>query len=195
MMKTSLLTIVAISSLSSMAFADKRPVTQAAAKVVASAPTMLKTPKLAKAAAPKVVAPLATDLSITEIDTNLEFGKSYEILDRSHDLKDAKVEESSLKIKAESGIGQAPITASRLADLEYCWDRMPAARRAADTTAVVKLAIEPIGSVAIATVTGDMHPELRKCIVAAAGRWRFPVADDATEVEYAVALKTTVLNK
>lgn len=177
MMKTTAMLSLALGLLATPAFAGKRPVKRAPA-------------------APKavIVAPLPEGLQVTTVDTNLAFGDSYEIFDRSRDIADSKGTEPTLKIKTDSPLNA--ITPQRLADIQYCWDRLPAARRAADTTATIKLAIEPIGTVSIATVTGDhLHVELKKCIVASTDRWRFPVADEATEIEYAIALKTTKLAK
>jgi hypothetical protein len=72
-------------------------------------------------------------------------------------------------------------------DLEYCWLRVPAARRDA-TTAVLKLAVDPTGAVTTAGVSG-VPPEARGCIASAAAAWTFPDADVASDVEYAIDLR------
>ncbi len=156
-----------------------------AGKQVASAPKALKAPV---APAPNTIQPLE---EVAEKPAAAKLGESFDILARRHETTVASDAEPTLKLRGltENQVGQ--VTKSRLTEIEYCWDRLPTARRI-DTTAVLKLSIEPIGSVAAIELKGEMHAELRKCITAAANRWRFPVTDAATEIEYAVALKTAL---
>jgi len=156
-----------------------------AAKTPAKAPA----PAAKKAATPAV----APDALATIEDKPVELGNTgtgFDVFTHKHDVAQAKDSEPTLKF-AKSINGAQMVTGQRLADIEYCWDRLPQARRV-ETTAIIKLAIEPIGSVASSTITGDgLHAEFKKCVADVASRWRFPVTDAATEVELAVGLQST----
>ncbi|MDB4953354.1 MAG: hypothetical protein JWO36_923 [Myxococcales bacterium] len=75
-----------------------------------------------------------------------------------------------------------------LGDVEYCWDRLPAAARKTSTTAIVRLSVETTGIVSDIEVESDVPASAQKCISAAAARWTFPTTEASSEVEYAIAL-------
>jgi hypothetical protein len=75
---------------------------------------------------------------------------------------------------------------ARLADVDYCWLRVPRGKRAA-TTAVLRFSIDAAGTVTTAGVDG-VPADARACIAAAAATWTFPAADVGTEADYAIDL-------
>ena len=83
----------------------------------------------------------------------------------------------------------ANVVKAKLADVQYCWNRLPAAQRKADATAILKLAIDATGEVETVDVGGLVSQDAQRCIAVAAAKWQFPVADELGEFEYAVALR------
>jgi len=78
------------------------------------------------------------------------------------------------------------VVRSHRTELDYCWSRLPAAQRSEGGSFDLQLTIEPKGTVAHVALGGDAPASLGKCIVGAAKRWTFPVADTRTELGYAV---------
>lgn len=149
-------------------------------------------PTKAPVAAP-VTKPLGTGLAILDDvqPTFAKVGEGYDVLNKKHAISEAKDTEPTLKLKGLNDAQVGAVARTRLVDIEYCWDRVPQAKRV-ETTATVKLSIEAIGAVTMTTVTGDgLRPEFKKCVADVAARWRFPVTDAASETEFAVALQTT----
>lgn len=171
------------------ALAEKR-VASSPKKPVAAAPAK----KVAPAPAPVAVAPqvAADDIASTgDIEVGGNTGTGFDVFSRKHDVAQAKETEPTLKLKGLGDAQMSAVTKARANDIEYCWDRLAQNKRV-ETTAVIKLAIEPIGSVASSSITGEsLHPEFKKCVAEVAARWRFPVADAASELEFAVALQST----
>lgn len=83
----------------------------------------------------------------------------------------------------------AIVVKAKLADVQYCWNRLPPAQRKVDTTAILKLAIDATGEVETVDVGGLVSLDAQRCIAVAASKWQFPVADEVGEFEYAVALR------
>jgi hypothetical protein len=81
------------------------------------------------------------------------------------------------------------VARTKLDDVEFCWNRLPAKQRKADATAILKLAIDATGEVETVDVGGLVPAEASRCIAVAAAKWQFPVADQSGDFEYAVALR------
>ena len=184
-----LLAVASLALCAAPALAEKK-VAMRLPTPVAKAPVKASVPVTAKKIAAPAVAPDAL-ATIEEKPVELgNTGTGFDVFTHKHDVAQAKDAEPTLKL-AKSINGAQMVTGQRLADIEYCWDRLPQARRV-ETTAIIKLATLPIGSVASSTITGDgLHAEFKKCVADVASRWRFPVTDAATEVELAVGLQST----
>ncbi len=83
----------------------------------------------------------------------------------------------------------ATVVKGKLADVQYCWNRLPAVQRKADATVILKLAIDATGEVETVDVGGLVSQDAQRCISVAAAKWQFPIADELGEFEYAVALR------
>jgi hypothetical protein len=83
----------------------------------------------------------------------------------------------------------ATVVKAKLADVQFCWNRLPAVQRKADTTAILKLAIDATGEVETVDVGGPVPQDASRCIQLVAAKWQFPVADQSGDFEYAVALR------
>ena len=82
----------------------------------------------------------------------------------------------------------AQVVKARLAEVQYCWSRLPAPQRTVDTTAILRMEIEA-GVVTDVEVTGKVPAAATACIADVAERWVFPVAELGSVVEYPVALR------
>jgi hypothetical protein len=118
----------------------------------------------------------------------IDYGESFDLsrLDRRASLPRADVERAAAQSLRVSQVGQ--VIKDRFDDVEYCWLRLPAATRT-PTNAVLALAIEPAGTVTAVQITGGVPAEAEQCLTEAAGRWTFPAADAASDVEYPIELK------
>ena len=85
----------------------------------------------------------------------------------------------------EAQVGQ--VVREHRADLDYCWSRLPAAQRSGGGSFDLQLAIDAKGTVASVALGGEPPAALARCVVGAASRWAFPVADTRTELSYGVA--------
>ena len=106
--------------------------------------------------------------------TALPGGEEPALAQRPHGLSDGQV---------------AVVLKAHLAEVEYCWNKQPPARRRADTTAVLRLTVEATGKVSAVEVDGELPAGAPKCIATAANRWTFPAAEIQSQVETAVALR------
>jgi hypothetical protein len=120
----------------------------------------------------------------------IRYGESFD-LSRPTRKAQKPVDEDIMEIAYRSvtaaQVGQ--VVKERAADLEYCWLRLPAAQRGAETTAVLRFSIQATGSVAAVDVVGDVPGACTKCIVATASKWTFPEADTLSQVDYPITLK------
>lgn len=189
MMKTSLIALGSLAVLAAPALAEKR-VAKPKLTLPAPAAPVVKKAVPAVASANVAANELATlDLANAPVELGDLTGGDFDVFTHKHEVAHAGDAEPVLKLKGGDEKQQSAVAKTRIADIEYCWDKLPQARRATATSAVLKLAIEPIGAVAATEVTGDaLHPEFKKCVVDMTSRWRFPVTDNATEIEFAVSL-------
>ncbi len=154
-------------------------------KAIASllfAVSMLASPALAKGPKPAPKKPVADEVS------KLNLGLSYGLKTRASALPAADAEKAEAKPLSENQVGA--IVRERAEDLEYCWLRLPPAKRVV-SAAILHLSIEADGKVAAVEVNGDLPAGVGKCITQMAGRWTFPAADAATEIDHGIMLTTS----
>ena len=113
------------------------------------------------------------------------FGESFELKGRFAS-KPRDVDPTIVK-----NVEHAPtrVIKDKLSDLEYCWLKLPAGKRAA-SSAMLRVTIEAAGNVTQARVDGELPAGVGKCITAAANRWTFPAADARSEIEHGITLTT-----
>jgi hypothetical protein len=73
-------------------------------------------------------------------------------------------------------------------DLEYCWHRVPSAKRSASSF-TLHLTVDAKGSVTTISLGGDAPAQLSTCLTSASKRWQFPEADTTSEIDYPVSFK------
>ena len=114
------------------------------------------------------------------------FGEAFDLAPR-HAALPGEATRAAKKLLTDQQVNA--LVKTKLADVQYCWNRLPEAQRKTDATVVLKLAIEANGEVATVDVGGIASQEAQRCIQVAAAKWQFPVADAASETEYAIALR------
>jgi len=114
------------------------------------------------------------------------FGEGYELKDRSAH-RPRVVETPVVRTVIAHPTGRD--LRDKVGDLEYCWLKLPPARRIA-SAAMLHVTVEAAGMVTAASVEGALPAGVERCITAAAGRWRFPVAETRAELEHAIMLTT-----
>ena len=142
--------------------------------------TLLASPALAGKQKPK-----------KEVDevSKLNLGLKYALKPtRASALPAETVDKVDAKSLTENQVGA--IVRERSEDLEYCWLRLPPAKRVV-SAAILHLSIEATGKVAAVEVNGDLPAGVGKCITQMAGRWAFPVADAASEIDHGIMLTTS----
>jgi hypothetical protein len=117
----------------------------------------------------------------------LDYGQSYVLGARRAVEVTADTEKVEAKSISESAVSK--VIKDRVDELEYCWLRLPAAKRVA-SSAVIHFAIEASGTVAGVDIEGTLPAGVGKCITAAASKWTFPSADSGCEAEHAISLGT-----
>lgn len=125
--------------------------------------------------------------SISDTLKKLDLGGSFDLGKRAKATPVGEEPDYVPRLKPLSDGQVAQVVKAKLPDVQYCWNRLPAAARQADTTAVIKLSVEASGKVTAVNVEGPK--EAQKCISAAAARWTFPTAEIESEIETAVALR------
>jgi len=183
-MKTSLLAIAAIATLASPALAGKHRPSPAKTK---TAPT-----KKGLAAATPVIVERESDLvKVEETKVDFNFGEDFVMQHASASRESARpdVDEETFEAKGISTKESSLIVKANADQLEYCWLKLPAAKRA-DTSATLHLAIEASGAVAGAWIDGSVPASVEKCMVERAEKWSFPAADAGGEVEHAFSFST-----
>lgn len=113
------------------------------------------------------------------------FGESFELKGR-YASRPRDVEPAIVKNVIAS---QPRVLEDKIADVEYCWLKLPAAKRVA-SAAVLKVTIEAAGTVTSAHVEGRLPAGVGKCITSVATRWSFPVGDARSEIEHGITLTT-----
>jgi len=113
------------------------------------------------------------------------YGESFELKGRFAS-KPRDVDPTIVK-----NVEQAPtrVIKDKVGDLEYCWLKLPAGKRAA-SSAMLRVTIEAAGNVTQARVEGELPAGVGKCITSAANRWTFPAADARSEIEHGITLST-----
>ena len=153
--------------LASSALARPRPV---------AAPVLARKVAVEKAAAAD---------EVSKLNLGLSYGLKQRKTEATPDTEDETFEAKGLK---ENTVGA--IVRERADDLEYCWLRLPPAKRVV-SAAILHLSIEASGKVAAVEVNGDLPAGVGKCITQMAGRWAFPAADTASEIDHGIMLTTT----
>jgi hypothetical protein len=150
----------------------------------------IASPALAKPARPATVPAkkLAVEKPVVDEVSKLNLGLGYGLKSRKTEVPETDVETFEVKGLKENQVGA--IVRERSEDLEYCWLRLPAAKRVV-SAAILHLSIEASGKVATVEVNGDLPAGVAKCITQMAGRWAFPVADVASEIDHGIMLTTT----
>lgn len=149
---------------------------------------------LAKPTRPAASPPAAPTKTVAEkpvvVDevSKLNLGLGYGLKARKNEVPETDMEEFEAKGLKETQVGA--IVRERSEDLEYCWLRLPSAKRVV-SAAILHLSIEATGKVAAVEVNGDLPSGVGKCITQMAGRWTFPAADTATEIDHGIMLTTT----
>lgn len=145
---------------------------------------------------PKAVASAAVERSPIVLSKDIkvtgELGQDYTLgLRRATEVAVGESDKGPARSVTESAVGK--VVRERSEELEYCWLKVPAAKRTA-SSAVLKLMIEASGAVAGADLEGEVPAGVSKCITAAAAKWTFPAADEGCEIEHGLSLqdKTTV---
>jgi hypothetical protein len=114
-------------------------------------------------------------------------GESFDLAPRHASTPAGDTEQVAKKVLSQLQVNT--VIKAKLADVQYCWNRLPAAQRKLDATALLELEIDATGEVETVDVGGQLSQEASRCIAVAAAKWQFPVADQAGEFEYAVALR------
>jgi hypothetical protein len=114
------------------------------------------------------------------------FGESYALKSRTTG-KPRDIDPAIVRNVTEAQSGR--VIKERIADVEYCWLKVPAGKRTA-SAAMLKVTIEAAGNVSSARLDGELPAGVGKCITAAAGRWTFPAGDARSEIEHGITLTT-----
>jgi hypothetical protein len=145
---------------------------------------LLSAPALADARRPSETKPAQKKAKAPNMGASFELGPRHAALPSEDDEPVIKARPRPL---SEGQVTQ--VVMKKLGDVQYCWNRLPAAARRVDTTAVLRFSVQITGVVGTVDVAGEVPPSAQKCIAAAAGRWTFPVAETQSDIEYAVALR------
>ena len=114
------------------------------------------------------------------------FGESFGLKQRRVAPPRGNAEPIAVRSLSDGQVGR--VIKDRVGDLEYCWLRVPVARRTA--TATLHVSIEAAGTVSETRIDGELPASVGKCITTAANRWTFPVAESRTEIEHGITLST-----
>lgn len=149
----------------------------------------LASPALAKPTRPAAPSPAVARQKARPVDevSKLNLGLSYGLKQRKNEVPETDAETFEAK-----GLADNQVTATvreRADDLEYCWLRLPPSKRVV-SAAILHLSIEASGKVVAVEVNGDMPAGVGKCITQMAGRWTFPAADTASEIDHGIMLTT-----
>lgn len=82
----------------------------------------------------------------------------------------------------------ASVVESHKGDIQLCLNIAPTAQRV--TNVGLSLSIAETGAVSELALSADVPATARNCISVAVAKWSFPVAETATEMEYAIALRS-----
>jgi len=82
----------------------------------------------------------------------------------------------------------ASVVESHKGDIQLCLNIAPASQRVSNVG--LSLSISETGAVSELALSADVPATARNCISVAVAKWTFPVAETATEMEYAIALRS-----
>ena len=139
----------------------------------------------------KPVASAVVKSSLVDEVTKLDLGADYRIKakrDSATPRPEIDIEQFEVQRLKENQV--SAIVKERADDLEYCWLRLPPAKRVV-SAAILHMNIAATGKVASVEVNGDLPAGVGKCITQMASRWVFPAADAATEIDHGIMLTTT----
>jgi hypothetical protein len=125
-----------------------------------------------------------------EAVSKLNLGLAYGLKERATALPDTTADNEEFEVQRLKENQVSAIVKERAEDLEYCWLRLPPSKRVV-SAAILHMNIEASGKVAAVEVNGDLPAGVGKCITQMAGRWTFPAADVATEIDHGIMLTTT----
>ncbi|HEY4182551.1 MAG TPA: hypothetical protein VGM90_37220 [Kofleriaceae bacterium] len=122
---------------------------------------------------------------------DLDFGEGFVMKHESaqRETERPDVDEETFEAKGVSNKAAIALVKSKSDELEYCWMKLPAAKRA-NTSASLHIAIEASGAVAGAWVDGSVPASVEKCLSERAAKWTFPAADAGSEIEHALSFST-----
>ena len=128
---------------------------------------------------------------VKEAEVTFNFGDDYVMRKAGSSRESARpdVDEETFEAKAVSNKEAVKIVKANAEELEYCWIKVPAAKRV-DTSAVLHLAIEASGAVAGVWVDGQIPASVEKCMNDRAAKWSFPAADAGCEIEHGISFST-----
>jgi hypothetical protein len=149
---------------------------------------VLASPALAKPSRSAAVVPPAKKAVVVDEVSKLNLGLAYGLKARKIEVPETDAENFEAKGLKENQVGA--IVRERADDLEYCWLRLPPAKRVV-SAAILHLSIEASGKVAAVEVNGDLPAGVGKCITQMATKWTFPAADTASEIDHGIMLTTT----
>ena len=82
----------------------------------------------------------------------------------------------------------ASVVESHKGDIQLCLNIAPTSQRVSNVG--LSLSISEAGAVSELALSADVPATARNCISVAVAKWSFPVAETATEMEYAIALRS-----
>jgi hypothetical protein len=131
-------------------------------------------------------------IKVKDIEVKGETGEDFVLgMRRATEVAVDDADKAPVRSVGETAV--AKVVSERAEELEYCWLRVPAAKRTA-SSAMLKLMIEASGSVVFAELDGDVPAGVSKCVTAAASKWTFPAADEGCEVEHGLSFNANTLH-
>ena len=153
--------------------------------------TTVGTLSTADAKKPKVPKPPVEKsalVMVKDIEIKGETGEDFVLgLRRAAEVSVNDADKAPVRVVGETAA--AKVIHERSAELEYCWLRVPAAKRTA-SSAMLKLMIEASGAVALADLDGELPAGVAKCITTVASKWTFPAGDEGCEIEHGLSINS-----
>lgn len=131
-------------------------------------------------------------IMVKDIEVKGDTGEDFVLgVRRATEVAVDDADKAPVRTVGETAVGK--VVRERADELEYCWLRVPAAKRTA-SSAMLKLMIEASGAVVYAELDGDVPAGVSKCVTAAASKWTFPAADEGCEIEHGLAFNANTLH-
>jgi hypothetical protein len=176
-MKTILLALTAVSVIATPALAGKHKKAKPAA-----------TDKRGLASAIEVLPEASAIILVKDDGLKGKTGDDF-VLKSTRASAQPELDAETFEAKSISDKEAIKIVKSKADELEYCWLKVPAAKRTV-TSATLHLAIEASGAVAGVWIDGQIPASVDKCMTERATKWAFPVADAGCEVEHGISFST-----